>query len=504
VHRSSLRIPAALAALALPFSAALAETHPAELPDPAAEAVEIDIPFEKVTLENGLEVILHQDRRIPLVSVNVWVHVGAFHEPEGRSGFAHLFEHLMFEGSAHAGHPISVLERLGASQINGTTSFDRTNYFQTVPSHHLETVLWLEADRMGFLLPAITQENLDLQRNVVKNERRQRYDAAPYGLARLVGWNALFPEDHPFHNMVIGSMEDLAAASMEDVYAFFDTWYTPANATVAIAGDFDRDEALALVEKYFGTLPARPRPERPDVTPVTLEETVVIHHDEPIARLPMVNAVWLSPPVFQPGDAEADVLASVLSTGRSSRLQRRLVFEKQIAQSVSAYQWSIGHQGIFGVQAVARPGVDTDTLLAEIDAVLAEVREEGVTDEEVVRAINRTETQTLAGLQSLGGFGGRADQLQYYNHHTGNPGYIAEDIARYRAVTPEAVQTFAKTVLDPERRLILHAIPAQAGAAPETEPEAAPETEEADADESDADAQASHALGATADAGQES
>ncbi len=444
----------------------------------AEETLDLEIPFEKYTLDNGLEVILHQDNRVPLVAVNVWVHVGAFHEPDGRSGFAHLFEHLMFEGSAHAEHPITVLERLGATQINGTTSFDRTNYFQTVPSHHLETALWLESDRLGFLLPALTEENLEGQQEVVMNERRQVYDASPYGLARIEAFNALFPHPHPYNNMVIGSMEDIAAATMDDVRSFFDTWYAPANVTLTVAGDFEREEVEGLIEKYFGSLPARPRPERPDIPKARLEEKVVIHHDEPLGPLAQVMILWHSPAAFEPGDAEARVLAMLLSTGRSARLQRRLVFDKRIAQSVSSYQWGTGHQSIFGITATARPGTTTDELLAEIDAELDEIRKAGPADEELLRVVNRIETRSLSGLQRLGGFGGRADQLQYYNHHLGDPGYLAEDISRFRAVTSACVRAFVEETLCPERRVILHAVPTTEEEADKASP-AAPDSQTA-------------------------
>ena len=336
-----------------------------------------------------------------------------------------------------------------------------------MPSNHLETALWLESDRIGFLLPGIGQENLELQQNVVMNERRQVYDDRPYGLARMEMFNALFPAPHPFHNMVIGSMEDIAAATMDDVNAFFDTWYAPANITLTIAGDFDREEAVALVEKYFATLPERERPKRPRIEPPRIEETIVIHHEEPVASLPMVMVSWHSPAAFEPGSAEARFLGNILTTGRSSRLQRRLVHERQIAQSVSAGQSSNGHQAVFTVRAVARPGVTTDELLHEIDTVLDEIREEGPGEAEVARVLNRIETWQLSALQRLGGFGGRADQLQYYNHHVGDPDYLARDIARYRAVTAESVRDYSRGVLDPGRRVILHAVPpADAEAAP--------------------------------------
>ncbi|RMG20378.1 MAG: insulinase family protein [Deltaproteobacteria bacterium] len=451
-----------LTAVALVPLAATAAKKKAPAPKKAssAETPALEIPFEKYTLPNGLEVILHEDHRLPLVAVSVWYHVGAFHEPPGRSGFAHLFEHMMFQGSEHVGpdQHFKILEEIGGTGMNGTTNFNRTNYFETVPSNQLETALWLESDRMGFLLEAMTPEMLENQREVVKNERRQRTETAPYGLADEAAWKALFPKPHPYHGMVIGSMKDLDAATLKDVREFFKKWYAPSNATLVVAGDFDPAQAKKLIDKYFGTLPKRPKPTPPNVKKAKLDKEVVIHFDEPVAPLPKVEILWHSPAAFEEGDAAADVLASILAGGKSSRLERRLVHELEIAQSVSALQYSMGLQSAFIIEAVARPGVSTDRLLEEIDKVLNEIREKGVTEEEVRRAVNKYETQFVSGLQQLGGFGGRAEQLQRYNHFLGDPGYLAQDIARYHAVTPKDVQDFVREWLT-DKRVVLHAIP---------------------------------------------
>ncbi|MFO7156718.1 MAG: pitrilysin family protein [Pseudomonadota bacterium] len=447
---------AVLSMLTLP-AAALA----ADPPNEESEKAVLSIPFEKYTLDNGLEVILSVDRKLPVVAVNVWYHVGAFHEQPGRTGFAHLFEHMMFQGSKNVEDDvhISLLQQIGATDVNGTTNFDRTNYFQTVPAHHLETALWLESDRMGFLLDALTPEKLDNQREVVKNERRQRTDAAPYGLASEKAWQALFPLPHPYYGSVIGSMEDLDAATMEDVFQFFEKWYAPSNATLAIVGDIDVEETKKLVERYFGSLPSRPKPESPRVEDVALNEEVVIRMEEPVATLPLVLMYWHSPRIFTEGDATADIVASALGTGKASRLYQRLIYEKKLAQSVSAYQYSLGAQSAFGIEVVARPGKSTDEIVAEVDAVLAELRENGVTDEEIRRARNRFETRRLLGLQRVGGFGGKADMLQSYNHFLGDPGKLAWDLQRYELVTTEETREFARTILAPDRRVVLHAIP---------------------------------------------
>ncbi|QSQ21466.1 insulinase family protein [Pyxidicoccus parkwayensis] len=449
-------VAAALVIIGLP---ALAQ-NPKEA-KPAAGREALAIPYEKYTLPNGLEVILSVDRKLPIVAVNVWYHVGAYNEQPGRTGFAHLFEHMMFQGSKHVADDvhISLLEQIGGTDLNGTTSFDRTNYFETVPSNHLETALWLESDRMGFLLDALTQEKLDTQREVVKNERREGTETAPYGVAREKAWHALFPLPHPYHGDVIGSMADLNAATVDDVKGFFRQWYAPSNATLTIVGDFDVEKTKALVEKYFGSLPSHPKPARPDVAPVKLTSPVVIREEEHVAKLPLLSIQWLTPAYLEEGDATADVLATALSTGKASRLYRRLVLEKQLAQSVSASQQSQGGQSVFTVDVVAAPGVSTDTLLKEVDAVLDEVRKKGITQEEIDRARTRYDTRMLAGLQAVGGSGGKADVLQSYNHFVGDPGYVAKDLARYEKVTPESVKQFARDTLNPNARVILHAVP---------------------------------------------
>jgi predicted Zn-dependent peptidase len=450
--------------LALGLPALAQEAKPLE---PGRES--LAIPHEKYKLKNGLEVILSLDRKLPIVSVNLWYHVGAYHETPGRTGFAHLFEHMMFQGSKNVADDvhISLLEQLGATDLNGTTNFDRTNYFQTVPSNHLETALWLESDRMGFLLDALNEEKLRTQQEVVKNERRQGTEAAPYGIAQEKLWHALFPLPHPYHGDVIGSMADLEAATPEDVKDFFRKWYAPSNATLTIVGDFDVAKTKALVEKYFGNLPTAPKPEKPQVAPAKLSSETVIRHEEKVATLPLLTLAWHSPGYLTEGDATADVLATVLATGKASRLYKRLVLDKQIAQNVDASQQSIGAQSVFSIEIVARPGVSTDTLKKEVDAVLEEIRKNGVTPEEVNRARTRFDTQFLAGLQSIGGFGGKADVLQNYNHFIGEPSWVAQDLARYEAVTPEQVKRFTTELLRPDARVVLHAVPTpQAPAAP--------------------------------------
>lgn len=319
---------------------------------------------------------------------------------------------------------------------------------------------------MGFLLDALTLEKLNTQREVVKNERREGTETAPYGMAREKAWHALFPLPHPYHGDVIGSLKDLDAATVDDVKGFFRQWYAPSNATLTIVGDIDVEKTKALVEKYFGSLPSTPKPPLPEVAPAKLTKPVVIRHEERVARLPLLSVQWLTAPYLKEGDADADVLATALSTGKASRLYRRLVLEKQLAQSVSATQQSQGAQSVFTLDVVARPGVSTDTLLKEVDAILDEVRRDGVTPEEIARARTRYDTRMLAGLQAVGGSGGKADVLQSYNHFVGEPSYVAQDLARYEQVTPESVKRFARDTLRNDARVVLHAVPPGSEQAP--------------------------------------
>jgi predicted Zn-dependent peptidase len=421
------------------------------------------IPHEKYTLDNGLEVILHEDHRLPLVAVSVWYHVGALHEREGRSGFAHLFEHMMFQGSPHVGEDqhFRILQALGGTQINGTTSFDRTNYFETVPAAGLETALWLESDRMGFLLPSLTKASLENQIDVVRNERRQSVENRPYGLMDELLTQTLFPPPHPYAGNVIGSMEDIAAATLDDVRDFFRTYYTPANATLVIAGDFDPAEAEALVERYFGPLSGRAAPTT-EVPPLpTLNEEVVLPFQEPIGRLPKISMAWLAPPAFHEDTAALDMLAHVISGTRSARLDRRVSHEDLIAQSVTAYFQEHQAGSVFQIDLVVRPGRTLEEAKAAIDEVLADLRENPPTEAERLRALNTWETDRFRRLELLGGFGGRAEQLQAYNHYLGDPDRLGWDVARHRDVTTEDLARVLDTHLN-ERRVVILASPIRA------------------------------------------
>jgi zinc protease len=447
-----------------------------------------DIPrlqFEKYTLPNGLEVILGQDRRLPIVAVDLWYHVGPANEEPGRTGFAHLFEHMMFQCSKHVpcDSHFRFLEAAGASDINGTTDYDRTNYFETVPANQLELALWLESDRMGYLLEKVDQAALSNQQDVVRNERRQSVENQPYGLADEALVQTLFPRNHPYYGNVIGSHEDIQAAKLDDVQRFFRQYYAPNNASVAIVGDIDVAQTKALVQKYFGTLrrgPAVP-PIKAETPKITSERRRVVPSR---VELPRVYMAWITSPIFKPGDADADIAATLLGGGRSSRLYKRLVYEKQIAQNVSALQYSLTLGSIFQIEATARPGHTAEELEKALDAELAALRATPPDAREVERARNTIETNIIGGLERLGGFGGVADRLNLYNHYLGTPDYLQKDIERYRAVTPATVQSFAREQLASNARVVVHAVPGQPAPAPEVPTPPAAKTQEGQGGES--------------------
>lgn len=417
-----------------------------------------EIKYEKYELPNGLDVILHEDHSIPMVSVNVWYHVGSKNEKPGKTGYAHLFEHMMFEGSQH--HPVEFddgIVKYGGID-NGSTTEDRTNYWENMPSNYLEKALWLEADRMGYLLPALDSGRLVNQRDVVKNERRQRVDNQPYGRVDELSRTLLYPKTHPYSWPVIGSMADLSTATVEDVSDFFRTYYAPNNASLCIAGDFDPAQAKAWVEKYFGPIPPGPTIDRltswvpvlTDVRRAKLEDNV---------SLPRVYIAWQTPANYAPGDAELDLLASVLSSGKSSRLYKTLVYDQQVAQEVYAYQYSRELGSTFNIIATAKSGGSLDELERKIDSILKEITAKGVTAEELALAKTDWETGFVRSLQQVGGFGGRADRLNAYNIQLGDPGKMQWDCQRYTNATAEDVRQCALQYLKPDGRVIIQVYP---------------------------------------------
>jgi zinc protease len=415
----------------------------------------VDLTLESYRLDNGLNVILSRDTSVPVVAVNIWYHVGSANEEVGRTGFAHLFEHMMFQGSENIGDDglFRMIEEAGGD-LNGSTTSDRTNYFEVVPSNFLERVLWQEADRMGFLLPAMTQEKLDNQRSVVQNERRQNYDNAPYGLAYETMLAATYPSDHPYSWPTIGSLDDLQAASLEDVQAFFRRYYAPNNATLTIVGDFDPAHTKELIQRYFGSIPAGPPIVRPNPGVVRLngEKRIVL---EDKVQLPRVMIGWVTPAFFTPGDSDLDFVGNILSGGRSSRLYQRLVYEEQVAQSVSAGQQSRPLGSQFIITVTARPGVELSRIVAIVDEEIEKLRTTPPTAREVQAALNNYEAGFIQGMQTALD---RADQINMYATYTGDPAFIERYYASYLAVTPASVQAAVQRYLTGDR-VILSIVP---------------------------------------------
>jgi len=440
-----MRTVTALAALAATLSAPL-----------AAAATASTIPFEKYRLDNGLEVVLAQDRSLPLVAVDIWYHVGAADEEPGRTGFAHLFEHMMFTGSKHVPRGVAdkLLEAAGGTDSNATTSFDRTNYFDTVPSNQLELALWAHADRMGYLLDSLDQTALANQQDVVRNERRQSFENRPYGIVDEAVFRALFPAGHPYRPAIIGSHTDIQIARLADVRDFFKRYYRPNNATLVIAGDFDASNAKRLVQKYFASLRRGPDVARQSVVtpPITSERRVTVTDQIELER---IDLAWLTPPRFKPDDAELAIAGYILGGGKSSRLYNKLVYDLQLAQEVSADQDPYALTSIFEIEALARQGHTAAELQPIIDAEVDRLATEGPTPEEVERARNQIERALYAQLQRVGG---RADVLNMYNQYTGDPGYLSKDIERYARVTPADVQRAVRAHLGKNARAVVLAV----------------------------------------------
>ena len=412
--------------------------------------------FEKTTLPNGLQIILHEDHSTPIVVVDTWYHVGSGDEKPGRTGFAHLFEHIMFMGSQNV--PVDQfdkwLEAAGADN-NGSTNTDRTNYYELLPSNALPLALWLDADRMGHLLPVMDQAKLDLQRDVVKNERRQRVDNVPYGKASETILAALYPATHPYHWPVIGSMTDLSAASLDDVKQFFRTYYAPNNATLVIAGDFNRDSAMTWVQRYFGGVPRGPQmPARPVVPTFSVpKDTFLVVEDK--VTLPRLYETWHSVKLFHPDDAALDVLADVLAGDKNSRLYKRLVFDMQVAQDVGAFQSSGRLDGNFQITVTAKPGQAPSKMAALVAEEVGKIAKDGVTARELARSLNSRRAQFLDQLAAVLG---KSEQLAAYDYNAGTPDYVQQDLARYEKITAADVQRVATQYLS-QPKVVLTVVP---------------------------------------------
>jgi zinc protease len=447
---------ALLLALCPAAASPLGAQAPLASPKPDRARAGLDVPYTQFTLPNGLHVILHEDHTVPLLTVNVWYHVGSAREKPGRTGFAHLFEHLMFMGSAHAKYGVfdQLLEAAGGTN-NASTAEDRTNYYIDVPSNALDLALFLESDRMAYLIDAMSPKTVDAQRDVVKNERRQSYENAPYGMASIEIAQLLYPQGHPYRWPVIGYMEDLSAASYQDVVDFFKLYYQPGNASLVVAGDIDLVRARAAVEKWFadvkpGAAPIGPidypHPNLTEVRKKTIQDRV---------QLPRLYLTWITPAHFEPGDAELDVLSLLLAGGKNSRLYKRLVYDLQIAQDVAAFQASKTLSSEYQIVVTARPAASIDRIRAVVDEEIAKIQQAPPAAREFTRAINQVESSFYDRMERVGDFGGVGDQLNGYYFAAGNPGYFTEDLSRYRALSPADIQAIAQKFLPLNKRVEL-------------------------------------------------
>jgi zinc protease len=427
----------------------------------AQPTAKLEIKYSQFTLPNGLNVILHEDHSVPVVTVNMWYEVGSAREHPGRTGFAHLFEHLMFMGSGHVkpGEFDQWLEAAGGTN-NASTGSDRTNYWINVPSNALELALFLESDRLGYLLDTMTPKTVDAQRDVVKNERRESIENQPYGMADIVIGEMMFPEGHPYHWPVIGYMPDLTAASYEDVVEFFKKYYTPSNASLVVAGDIEPARTRTLVEKWFSDIKpggAAGAMTIPAVALTGVQKKTIADR----VQLPRLYLAWITPRHFEPGDAELDMVAYVLAGGKNSRLYKRLVYDMQIAQDVSANQSSASLASTFEIVATPRPGHTTGELQKIIDEELQRLQTDEPQPRETERALNQIEASFYNRMERVGGFGGKADQINSYFTETGDPDWFNEDLGRYRALSPSDVRSAAARFLPIGRRVELTVEPQQ-------------------------------------------
>lgn len=418
-------------------------------------SAQLAIPFEQFTLPNGITVILHRDATVPVAALVVMYHVGSKNERPGRTGFAHLFEHMMFKGSEHVpdGDHFRLLQEVGAA-INGTTNEDRTNYFEVVPANYLELALYLESDRMGFLLPALTQEKLDNQRDVVKNERRQNYDNQPYGKSFEILAKALFPRNHPYSWPVIGSMEDLSAATLEDVKKFFAAYYSPANACVVVAGNFQFHQVKEWVQRYFEDIPGLAPPPSPVAPPFSIPEDIRIEEEDEV-QLPRLYVHWRSSRGHSRADAVIDVFTDILSSGKNSRLYKAMVYERQIAQSVTAYQYGSEIDGIAGIQLTPKPGHTLGEMEAAMNELLADALDRGVTRREIETAINNKETSLVVRLSTVLG---KANGLATAHTLAGDAMEFNREFDRFAGMTPEEITEVARGVFA-RHKVVLSIIP---------------------------------------------
>lgn len=417
----------------------------------------MNVSYQLRTLANGLDVIVHEDHRVPLVAVNVWYRVGSRNERPGQTGYAHLFEHLMFEGAAH--QPRGYFEPLqeAGANLNGSTSSDRTEYWEVVPRGAARLAVWMEADRMGWMLPALNAERFEAQRGVVINERRESYENRPYGLAQFEIAKALYPAGHPYSWPTIGEPEDLRAATVDDAREFFTRFYHPGNASVAVAGDLTADEAFALVEEHFGDIPRGP-----EVAPLAAPEATARAREVVLpdrVELTRLYLAWPTRRLFAPDDAELDLAADILSAGRTSRLYKRLIHDRRIATEVAAAQSSRELSGQFQIVATAAPGQNVDALRQAIREEIMRLATDGPDEAELDRGRARAEAAFLTRLQSLGGFGGKAGQLNAYHAYLGKPDSFNADLSRYLRATASGIRDAVHRWIDPAQAVELRVVP---------------------------------------------
>lgn len=398
----------------------------------------LNIEYEKYNLKNGLEVILFRDSGIPLVASNIWYKVGSANERKGKTGIAHLFEHMMFQGSANVPKEMHFkhIQEAGGS-LNGSTSFDRTNYYEKVPSNFLELILWLESDRMGYFIPALTQEKLDNQISVVKNERLERYDNQPYGLAWELIISNLYNNGHPYSWPTIGFLQDITSYTIEDVTEFFKTYYSPSNACLVIAGDFDNSKTKELIEKYFGNISTDKKVNHLKISQPYLNENVLLSYKDNV-QLERIYLTWHSEKAYGEYDAALDILSDILSGSKSSRLYKNLVFEKEVAQDVTAYQFSGKLSGFFTIIATAKPGVKLNLLKEEILKELDKLKSDGVTEKELIKSKNGIKSSFIYSMQNIDSL---ADQINSYNFFLNEPNSFNFDLKRFEEVENEKLKS---------------------------------------------------------------
>lgn len=415
----------------------------------------LNINYEKYKLKNGLEVILYCDNSLPIVTTNIWYRAGSANEKLGKTGIAHLFEHMMFQGSVNVPKEMHFryIQEAGGN-LNGSTSTDRTNYFEKVPSNFLELILWLESDRMGFFIPALTQEKLANQIDVVKNERLERYDNQPYGLAWEILISNLFPENHPYSWATIGSLEDISNFTIEDVKSFFEKYYSPANACLVIAGDFEPAKAKNLIEQYFGEIQGKNHLEAPQIKPIRLDENKFIVHKDKV-QLERIYLAWHTGCAYSEDDAALDILTDLLTGSKTSRLYKKLVFEQEVAQDITAYQFSGKYAGYFVVIATAKPGILLTELKDKIFAEFENIKNNGINEKELLRSKNGIKSGFIYSMQNIDSM---ADQLNSYNYFLNEPNSFNYDLSRYENVSGENIlglfkKYFSKPFIE------LHVIP---------------------------------------------